>query len=381
MPAFFLIEAVIFRRRYRLQVGNMHKNRLMLAFFSYFSQKQSLIENDFSFGNTQGDQSLMKTASKLETIDSHSLLQEHSRSFALSLLALPSAQRPFVGLTYLAARLADTLADSGRVSPDQRLAYLEKWENALLSQNFVPWEMKDSVGSFSESEMKLILSAKPLAAAYRAVDESLRHHGDEVLKTLFKAMSWQVRTFASASAEEPVYGIQNEQELDWYCYQHAGCVGTYWTRVFGLPSHLEHLADSYGKALERINILRDVVDDRQQGRILLPKTDLDSFGFKTSEPWKEKEYWKAYVNAYVDRTQSMLIHGAQFCDAIPRWQLKLRWASMMPFKIGCESLSLYLTELSKEKTSKISRKQVKSLARQSFFDVLLGRHISSRLSF
>src|SRR5437879_13909076 len=53
------------------------------------------------------------------------LLRQVSRSFYLSLAVLPSALREPIGLAYLLARAADTIADTRLVVRAERLGHLE----------------------------------------------------------------------------------------------------------------------------------------------------------------------------------------------------------------------------------------------------------------
>lgn len=67
-----------------------------------------------------------------------------------------------------------------------------------------------------------------------------------------------------------------------YCRCVAGSVGRLSLGVFGVrrgdPEEAARLADTLGLALQVTNILRDVAEDRADGRVYLPQEDLDRFG-------------------------------------------------------------------------------------------------------
>ncbi|MBO0828240.1 MAG: squalene/phytoene synthase family protein, partial [Streptosporangiales bacterium] len=67
-----------------------------------------------------------------------------------------------------------------------------------------------------------------------------------------------------------------------YCRCVAGSVGRLSLGVFGTVrgdvAESRQLADTLGLALQVTNILRDVLEDRGNGRVYLPKEDLDRFG-------------------------------------------------------------------------------------------------------
>jgi phytoene synthase len=70
-------------------------------------------------------------------------------------------------------------------------------------------------------------------------------------------------------------------ELVGYCRRVAGSVGRLSLGVYGTtqPERAAPLADALGVALQITNILRDIVEDRDQmGRVYLPAEDRDRFG-------------------------------------------------------------------------------------------------------
>ena len=69
-------------------------------------------------------------------------------------------------------------------------------------------------------------------------------------------------------------------ELEDYCYCVASVVGLMMSRVFGVsePSALERALEM-GTAMQLTNILRDVGEDYRMGRIYLPQSELEAFGY------------------------------------------------------------------------------------------------------
>ena len=70
------------------------------------------------------------------------------------------------------------------------------------------------------------------------------------------------------------------EELTTYCRCVAGSIGRLCLGVFGSKPHPDasRYADALGIALQQTNILRDIREDLMNGRVYLPKEDLDSFG-------------------------------------------------------------------------------------------------------
>jgi 15-cis-phytoene synthase len=77
--------------------------------------------------------------------------------------------------------------------------------------------------------------------------------------------------------------LQTFDELYRYCYQVASVVGLTIIHIFGFESGFESkdalaLAEKCGIAFQLTNILRDVREDRQNGRIYIPLEDIRKFG-------------------------------------------------------------------------------------------------------
>ena len=71
------------------------------------------------------------------------------------------------------------------------------------------------------------------------------------------------------------------EDLYAYCYLVASAVGLSCLHIWGFASHggrAEALAEACGIALQLTNILRDVHEDARNGRIYLPRDDMDRFG-------------------------------------------------------------------------------------------------------
>jgi phytoene synthase len=69
-------------------------------------------------------------------------------------------------------------------------------------------------------------------------------------------------------------------DLELYCGRVAGSVGRLSLGVFGARDPVEdpRLADDLGVAMQLTNVLRDVREDLERGRVYLPDEDLDRFG-------------------------------------------------------------------------------------------------------
>ena len=73
--------------------------------------------------------------------------------------------------------------------------------------------------------------------------------------------------------------------LDLYCARVACAVGHLSVHIFGDASAAAHtVADALGRALQLTNILRDLDEDAQRGRLYLPRELLDRHGIRAAAP-------------------------------------------------------------------------------------------------
>ena len=74
-------------------------------------------------------------------------------------------------------------------------------------------------------------------------------------------------------------------DLELYCSRVAGAVGLLSVRVFGcVDARADDFALAVGEALQLTNILRDVAEDAEEGRLYLPREALESAGVVAREP-------------------------------------------------------------------------------------------------
>ena len=109
-------------------------------------------------------------------------------------------------------------------------------------------------------------------------------------------------------------------ELRDYCYKVASVVGLISIEVFGYrdPAAREYAVD-LGIAMQLTNILRDIKEDAQRGRVYIPLDELESFGYS------ERDLQGSVVNgAYrdlmrfqVDRARSYFASGRRLMPALP----------------------------------------------------------------
>jgi phytoene synthase len=111
-------------------------------------------------------------------------------------------------------------------------------------------------------------------------------------------------------------------ELQHYCRCVAGSVGRLTLGVFGAADQAQAapLADALGVALQLTNILRDIREDYDNGRVYLPADDLDRFGCRLdaqTAPQPSPELARL-VGFEADRARSWYGRGMQLIPMLDR---------------------------------------------------------------
>ncbi len=106
-----------------------------------------------------------------------------------------------------------------------------------------------------------------------------------------------------------------------YCYLVASVVGRMCVRIFGFDDDaaLER-ADELGLALQLTNILRDVREDAELGRVYLPQEDLRRFGISKQALLRGEPGagWNALVDFETERARALFASGYRVMQYVPR---------------------------------------------------------------
>src|SRR5919206_1246399 len=167
---------------------------------------------------------------------------------------LPPAQREAMFQIYSFCRQVDDIADSDGPR-DERLAALQEWRNDIdaLYQGNPPPRLRDYVASVKTFGLKR-----------------------EDFLAIVDGMEMDVPQDIRA----PDFA-----DLDLYCDRVASAVGRLSVRIFGMPEEAGiRLAWHQGRALQLTNILRDIDEDAERGRLYLPREKLQAIGLTDPNP-------------------------------------------------------------------------------------------------
>jgi phytoene synthase len=184
-----------------------------------------------------------------------------ARNFAYGIRLLPPAKRRGLAVIYAFARRIDDIGD-GTLPPEQKIADLEAARQAVLNLD------GNSVDGGGHDDPVLLA----LADTERNFPVPMEAFGELIDGCVADVRGTHYETF---------------EDLLHYCRCVAGSIGRLSLGIFGTshdPQEAARLADSLGVALQLTNILRDIREDHENGRVYLPAEDLAKFDCNLDEP-------------------------------------------------------------------------------------------------
>ncbi len=204
------------------------------------------------------------------------ILQGVSRTFALTIPALPPELCGVVGNAYLLCRIADVVEDDHQLQPTQQRYFSNQFvgvvEGAEAAERFASGLYPLLSAATPEAERDLIRNTASVIRVTHGFNARQRH-------ALARCVRIMAQGMADYQQRESLDGLPDLQALDDYCYYVAGVVGELLTELFcdyspEINPHREELmrlAVSFGQGLQMTNILKDIWEDGKRGACWLPR--------------------------------------------------------------------------------------------------------------
>jgi farnesyl-diphosphate farnesyltransferase len=319
------------------------------------------------------------------------VLKPVSRSFYLSVGVLPRDLREPIGLAYLLARAADTVADTRLIARAARIAHLETLRRAFTGESIDLTSIADASAPLQThaAERRLLERLGDVIARVRALPVHDRERVQTVLSTITSGMLFDLTRFPGEDAAT-LGALETMEDLDHYTYLVAGCVGEFWTAL-----HLAHrprlrawdaVAASargarFGKALQMTNVLRDIPADLRHGRCYLPARELSVLGLTPADlldPAATPKLRPLLRRLFAITLDHYEVAWRYTLD-IPRREFRMRLACAWPLLIGLGTLAelaAHPDPLAPKRPVKLTRAAVRGILARSAFTVWSNRALS-----
>jgi phytoene synthase len=205
---------------------------------------------------------------------------QHSKTFYLTSSLLDAESQKATRALYAFCRVSDNIADD---ETENRLAKLRIWRQRSLAEN----PPIDDLVSLAWADTRVRYSIPREYA-----EQLLEGVAQDLTKTRY----------------------ENFDELAHYCYGVASTVGLMTMHIIGF-SGLEAIpyAIKLGVALQLTNILRDVGEDWERGRLYLPQDELYAYGLCEDDiaAGEVNENWRAFMRFQIERARKL------YAESIP----------------------------------------------------------------
>ena len=279
------------------------------------------------------------------------LLKAVSRSFYLTLAILPNSLRGPMGLAYLLARAADTIADTRLIPRADRLRHLDLFRQELdaLAASRLAEIAQALIGPQRiPAERELLLRLPECFTAFRNLAGDDRVRVRRLLATLAEGMQEDLRAFPGETEDGHV-ALESRADLERYTYFAAGCVGEFWTEMAMAHRPLLRAWDAtamgrrgvrLGQGLQMTNVLRDLAQDLRIGRCYLPRQDLVALGLIPKDLLDPAAIARIrpLLQNLLSITLEYYAEGWAYVMAIPRTEGRMRLACAWPLLIGLRTL-------------------------------------------
>ena len=205
------------------------------------------------------------------------LTAQHSRSFYMASALLPADKRRAVRALYAFCRISDDIVDNGEKDAAASAAQLAQWRQQALS-------------GYGHTQDAVILAWTDARARYHIP----LHYAHQLLDGVARDLTQtSYETFA---------------DLATYCYSVASTVGLMSMHIIGYAgSAAVPYAIKLGVALQMTNILRDVAQDLQNGRVYLPQEELAAYGLSRADlaAGRVTDAWRAFMRFQIERNHQL----------------------------------------------------------------------------
>jgi 15-cis-phytoene synthase len=203
------------------------------------------------------------------------LTRKRARNFAYGIMVLPREKRRAIAAIYAYARRVDDIADGALGRPEKR-AQLASLAAAL---------------NVEAGDDAMLIALADARRRYPIPDDALR------------------ALVAGGLQDVDQQRYADFEQLYEYCRKVAGAVGVACVAVYG--SDDVKRAERLGVALQLINIMRDVREDWQLGRVYIPQDELASFGVTEDDiaQGRVSDSWRALMTFHAERARAYLRDG------------------------------------------------------------------------
>ena len=296
------------------------------------------------------------------------LLVRSSRTFAVGITLLPEPLRGEVTVAYLLLRVSDYLEDNEERGVTEKIALLNSWRWVLGGEEERAGLLR-RLGTAREDTPDALV-ARNAATVLEGLDALDPVAREVLVRRVRESTLGMARWVARGSA------FQGEADLDDYMHEVAGRVGLLLTELFaerlsGLSRRragMMELGREFGLALQTVNVIRGLHEDRERGWIYVPVDFIPDPGPHPSELFDpgNREAAMGVLARLVDKAERHLDAARSYVRRIPRRHHRVRLFCMLPLFFAVRTLALSRENPDVlERETKMTRREVVAVTRNA----------------
>ena len=217
------------------------------------------------------------------------ITKEQAKNFYYAFITLPPARRRAIHAAYAFARLCDDIVD-GTAPVEEKLGALRGVEATLEEAR----------------------NGRPDGPIFEALSHAIRQFG----------IPWDhfAELIRGVEMDLTVSRYETFDDLRSYCYRVASIIGLIYIEIAGYtdPTAREYAVD-LGLAMQLTNILRDVREDADLGRIYLPQDELARFGYTEQQllAGELNPAFTEFMRFQVGRARTYFLAGKRLVGLLP----------------------------------------------------------------
>lgn len=196
------------------------------------------------------------------------IAKREAKNFYWAFRVLPEHKADAMCAVYAFMRKADDLSDDETLTLEQRRDAMAEWTREWRASR--AGGTHDSIFlAMNDTQRRFGITDELLEKLVEGTTLDLREDvpGVEIVRSI------RITEGGRTTSSFQVY--RTFEDLYRYCYLVASVVGLVCIRIFGYTDEkAEHLAEHVGIAFQLTNILRDVKEDAERGRVYLPLAEL-----------------------------------------------------------------------------------------------------------
>ena len=278
-------------------------------------------------------------------------LPKVSRTFALNIAVLRGEIHRSVLVAYLFCRTVDTVEDAAKLDAGAKIKLLLEFARLIedpiyRKEGLSRWIRDCEVVDGSPNDLDLLSQNSRVFNIFDTLGEDYKQQIIPSVSKMARGMAYFQKRFQ----QDKLTPLENEEELEEYCYFVAGAVGEMLCDLFLLE--LPYLSDkaretmknnavSFGLGLQMTNISKDVVADRERGWSYIPKGIIIEKGLTVEEFHSGVSIEKnmEILEKLLRKTTGHLRDALKFSTAIPNHKLSLRLFCIWPLWMAMETVA------------------------------------------